>query len=85
MVARDWSGGDDPARAQLSALRSLLVLSMLLTRQDDEDGILHLVADAVGSLGHCEAERILLDGQWTEVRMPHHEPSGTADMVASTQ
>jgi len=49
---------------------------MLLTRQDDEAGILHLVANAVESLGHCVPERILLDGRWTEVRQPHHELSG---------
>jgi sugar diacid utilization regulator len=68
--------GDDPLRDQLSALRSLLVLSMLLTRQDDEAGILRLVANAVESFGHCVTERILLDGRWTEVRLPHHELAG---------
>ena len=68
--------GDDPLREQLSALRSLLVLSMLLTRQDDEARILHLVANAVQSFGHCVTERILLDGRWTEVRLPHHELTG---------
>ena len=70
--------GNDPAREQLSALRSLLVLSMLMTRQDDEAGILHLVANAVESFGHCVTERILLDGRWAEVRLPHHELSGPA-------
>jgi sugar diacid utilization regulator len=68
--------GGDPLREQLSALRSLLVLSMLLTRQDDEAGILRLVANAVESFGHCVTERILLDGRWTEVRRPLHELSG---------
>ncbi len=76
MVPHGPAGGDDPLREQLSALRGLLVLSMLLTRQDDEAGILHLVASAVESLGHCRTERIRLDGQWTEVRAPHHEPAG---------
>jgi len=70
------SGRRDPLREQLSALRSLLVLSMLLTRQDDEAWILHLVANAVESLGHGVTERILLDGRWTEVRLPQHELSG---------
>src|ERR1700733_10729198 len=70
--------GDDPLREQLSALRSLLVLSMLLTRQDDEAGILRRVATAAESFGHCVTERILLDGRWTEVRLPHHELSGPA-------
>jgi sugar diacid utilization regulator len=49
---------------------------MLLTRQDDEAGILHLVANAVESLGRCVTERIFLDGRWTEVRLPHHEACG---------
>ena len=49
---------------------------MLLTRQEDEAGILHLVASAVESLGHCRTERIRLDRRWTEVRVPQHEPSG---------
>ena len=61
-------------RDQLSDLRSLLVLSMLLTRQDDEAEILHLVASAVESLGPCRMERIFLDGRWAEVRIPAHEP-----------
>jgi sugar diacid utilization regulator len=46
---------------------------MFLTRQDDEAGILHLVANAAESVGYCRTERILLDGGWTEVRVPHHE------------
>jgi DNA-binding PadR family transcriptional regulator len=75
-MPRGPAGGDDPLREQLSALRGLLVLSMLLTRQDDQAGILHLVASAVESLGHCRTERIRLDGQWTEVRAPHHEQAG---------
>jgi sugar diacid utilization regulator len=58
----------------LSDLRSLLVLSMLLTRQDDEAEILHLVGSAVESLGPCWTERIFLDGRWAEVRIPAHEP-----------
>ena len=76
MVPRGAAGGDDALREQLSALRGLLVLSMLLTRQEHEAGILHLVASAVESLGHCRTERIRLDGRWTEVRVPQHEPSG---------
>jgi sugar diacid utilization regulator len=55
---------------------------MLLTRQDDEAGVLDLVAGAVESLGHCRTERIRLDGRWVEVRGPHHEPSG-ADLDGS--
>src|SRR5690348_6477409 len=55
---------------------------MLLTRQDNEAGVLDLVAGAVESLGHCRTERIRLDGRWTEVRVAHHEPSG-ADLDGS--
>jgi hypothetical protein len=35
-MASSRSGGDSPAREQLSALRSLLVLAMLLTQQDSQ-------------------------------------------------
>jgi DNA-binding PucR family transcriptional regulator len=76
-VAPDGSAGDAGARrGQLSDLRSLLVLSMLLTRQDNEAEILHLVASAVASLGPWWTERIFLDGHWAEVRVPEHEPAG---------
>ena len=42
------------------------MLSMILTRQDDEAGILHLVARAVESLGPYWTERMFFDGRWTE-------------------
>ena len=47
---------------------------MLLTRQDSEAEILRLVASAVESLGPWWTERIFLDGNWAEVRIPAHEP-----------
>ena len=73
-MADDGSaGGAGALRGQLSDLRSLLVLFMLLTRQDDEAEILHLVASAVESLGAWWPERIFLDGHWAEVRVPEHE------------
>ena len=53
---------DGPVREQLSALRSMLVLAMLLTQQDSQDSILHYVANAVGSLGSCTTDGIFLDG-----------------------
>jgi hypothetical protein len=62
--------GDGPVREQLSALRSLLVLSMLLTQQDNQANILHFVANAVESLGPCRTEGVFLDGQWQDVRVP---------------
>lgn len=76
VVPHGSSEGDGPLREQLSDLRSLLVLSMILTRQDDEAGILHLVARAVESLGPCWTERILFSGRWTEIRVPEHQPPG---------
>src|ERR1700733_5422978 len=60
---------DGPVREQLSALRSMLVLSMLLTQQDSQDDILHYVANAVESLGSCTTEGIFLDGSWQDVRI----------------
>ena len=73
MAPTGSANGAGVVRDQLSDLRGLLVLSMLLTRQDDEAGILHLVASAVESLGPCWTERIFLDGHWAEVRVPAHE------------
>lgn len=63
-VPRGPAGGDDPLREQLSALRGLLVLSMLLTRQEDEAGILHLVASAAslsGTAGRTHPPRRAVD------------------------
>jgi DNA-binding PucR family transcriptional regulator len=58
-AARDLS-----ARAQLSSLRALLVLSMLMTEQGDEREILNLVTTAVPSLGSAHTEGVYLDGSW---------------------
>ena len=60
---------DGPVREQLSALRSMLVLAMLLTQQDSQDSILHYVANAVESLGSFTTEGIFLDGLWQDVRI----------------
>jgi len=70
---------DGPVREQLSALRSMLVLAMLLTQQDNQASILHLVAHAVESLGSCVAEGIFLDGQWQDFRLPRR---GAASLPA---
>lgn len=70
LLRRTGTGSGEPAGprrrgpAQLSALRSVLILSMLLTRQDDQASILDIVANAVGSLGPCRTEGIFLDGRW---------------------
>jgi sugar diacid utilization regulator len=71
--------GGAPARRQLSTLRSLLVLFMLLTQQDSESSIVHFVANAVGSLCRCTTQGIFLDGQWQEIA-----PAGQAGRPAGT-
>src|ERR1700759_3801551 len=74
---------DGPIREQLSALRSMLVFSMLLTQQDSQDSIQHYVANAVESLGSCTTEGIFLDGRWQDVRLPgRKDPSLPAVMKA---
>ena len=70
------SAQDGPVREQLSALRSMLVLAMLLTQQDSQASILHYVANAVESLGSCTTEGIFLDGQWQDIRLPRRRAAG---------
>jgi DNA-binding PucR family transcriptional regulator len=79
-----WPGADGPVRAQLSALRSLLTLSMLLTQQDNQASILHFAANAVGSLGPCRTEGIVLDGQWQDVQVAGRlaRPAGLPELPA---
>ncbi len=62
--------GDRPSREQLSALRSLLVLAMILTQQDSQAAILDVVANAIESLGQCQLRGIYFDGRWQDVRVP---------------
>jgi sugar diacid utilization regulator len=69
-MAGTLPGGDRLAREQLSALRSLLVLAMLMTQQENQASILHFVANAVESLGSGTTEGVFLDGQWQDVRLP---------------
>jgi hypothetical protein len=66
---------EGPVREQLSALRSMLVLAMLLTQQDSQASILHLVANAVESLGSCTTEGIFLDGRWQDIGLPRRRAS----------
>jgi sugar diacid utilization regulator len=70
MAVAGRSDADSPEREQLSALRSLLVLAVLLTQQDSEATILDVVANAVGSLGRCRLVGIYLDGRWQDVEVP---------------
>jgi sugar diacid utilization regulator len=55
--------GELDVRGQLSSLRSLLVLSMLMTENGDEAQILNLATSAVPSLGRCRTEAVYLDGR----------------------
>jgi sugar diacid utilization regulator len=66
---------DGPVREQLSALRSMLVLAMLLTQQDSQASILHFVANAVESLGSCTTEGIFVDGQWQDIGLSRRRAS----------
>ena len=73
MAGRPPDQAGAPAREELSALRSLLVLFMLLTQQDSQTSILHYAANAVGSLCRCTTQGIFLDGQWRDVGLPDQE------------
>ena len=53
------------ARQQLTNMRALLVLSILMTESPGEDQILHLAASSAPSLGPCRAEGFAFTG--TEV------------------
>ena len=74
---------DGPVREQLSALRSMLVLSMLLTQQDSQDSILNYVANAVESLGSCTTEGVFLDGMWQDVRLPGRTATSLPTVVSA--
>jgi sugar diacid utilization regulator len=84
-MTADWPGADGPIREQLSALRSLLALSMLLTQQDSQASILHFAANAVESLGPCRTEGILLDGRWQDHQVPGRQgrPAGLPEVPAA--
>ena len=56
------AGHGEGADGQLSSLRRLLVLSLRLTQQDDQDRILQLVANAAESFVPCQTLGILVDG-----------------------
>jgi DNA-binding PucR family transcriptional regulator len=84
MAGRPPDQAGAPAREQLSALRSLLVLFMLLTQQDSQTSILRYAANAVGSLSHCTTQGIFLDGQWRDVGPPDREGrSGRRPVIRS--
>ena len=76
------SGRDSPAREQLSALRSLLVLAMLLTQQDSQGTILNMVANAVESLGQCQFRGIYFDGRRQDVAVPGRGAAAVSPLPA---
>jgi sugar diacid utilization regulator len=63
---------DDAGRGQLAALRKLLMLSLLLTQQEDQGRILHLVAKAAESLAACRIDGILVNGAWQDIGRTGH-------------
>jgi sugar diacid utilization regulator len=66
---------------QLSGMRSLLALSMVMSESDDQAHILGLAATAVPSLGRCRLEGIHLDdGGWQPVHGGHAAADGRADL-----
>ena len=70
MAAPGQGDGDSPAREQLSALRSLLVLAMLLTQQDSQATILDVVCERGRIAGAVSLKGIYFDGRWQDVRVP---------------
>src|ERR1700722_6275872 len=72
-------------REQLSALRSMLVLAMLLTQQDSQDSSLQYVANAVESLGSCTTEGIFLDGLWQDVRIAGRKAASLSAVVDAAE
>ncbi len=58
---------DDAGNVQPRALRKLLMLSLLLTQQEDQGRILQLVAKATQALAECRTEGILLDRVWQDI------------------
>lgn len=79
-----WPDGEGSLREQLSWLRSLLALSMILTQQDSEENILRFVAHAVESLGPFKTYGIFADGHWQDVRpsRPGRPDDGPAGLPA---
>src|SRR6202012_6179967 len=81
-MASSRSGGDSPAREQLSALRSLLVLAMLLSQQDSQGPILNMVANAIESLGQCPFRGVYFDGRWQDIRVPDRGAAAVSPLPA---
>lgn len=58
-------------RAELSNLRALLALPMLMTEAPDEDGVLELLGEAVPTLTSCHLDGVYLgEGRWRHSTEP---------------
>ena len=68
--AATMAHSDDAGCGQFTALRKLLMLSLLLTQQEDQARILQLVAKAAESLAACHTEGILFDQVWQDIGRP---------------
>jgi sugar diacid utilization regulator len=73
---------ENAGSGQSAALRKLLMLSRLLTQQEDQARILQLVAEAAESLAACRTEGILLDQVWQDIGRQNHQISA-ADVQCS--
>jgi sugar diacid utilization regulator len=73
---------EDAGGGQSAALRKLLMLSRLLTQQEDQARILQLVAKAAESLAACRTEGILLDQVWQDIGQQERQIS-SADVQCS--
>ena len=70
-IASSASAHGDPLRGQLTNLRALLVLSILMTESPDHEQILRLAASAASSLGGWRvAGFVLADRWWTSAPEP---------------
>ncbi|HEV7685180.1 MAG TPA: hypothetical protein VGQ80_01345, partial [Acidimicrobiia bacterium] len=58
------AAGDPALRDQMSSLRALLFLSMLMA-ESEEGQILHLASTAVPSLAPCQVAGLYVDGSWS--------------------
>ncbi len=67
------AGRGEGADGQLSSLRRLLVLSLRLTQQDDQNRILQLVANAAESFVPCQTLGILVDRKWQDIGRRGHD------------
>jgi sugar diacid utilization regulator len=68
-------------RDQLSSMRSLLALSMVMSESEDQTHILNLAATAIPALGRCRLEGAYLVGSgWQATHGAHAEAETRADL-----